>query len=64
MDDKDANEIKLEKNGSFNAIQGLAPSRPGTPKISQFVLTDEICLYLLHNPPPTPTPPQDNFVSG
>ena len=29
MDDKDANEIKLEKNGSFNAMQGLAPSCPG-----------------------------------
>lgn len=29
MDDEDANEIKLKKNGSFNAMQGLAPSCPG-----------------------------------
>ena len=29
MDEEDANEIKLDKTGSFNAMQGLAPSRPG-----------------------------------
>ena len=29
MDDEDAKEIKLEKNGSFNATQGLAQSRQG-----------------------------------
>ena len=29
MDDEDANGIKLEKNGSFNATQGFAPSRQG-----------------------------------
>ena len=29
MDGEDANGIKLEKNGSFNATQGFAPSRQG-----------------------------------
>lgn len=29
MDGEDANGLKLEKIGSFNAMQGLAPSRQG-----------------------------------
>ena len=61
MDDEDANEIKLEKNGSFNAIQGLATSRPGAPKISQFVLADEICFIPSSYPLPPPLPPTGQF---
>ena len=32
MDGEDANGLKLEKIGSFNATQGLAPSRQGEKK--------------------------------